>query len=75
MRGSRKFCQRVSNFDNFFKKFMKGGRIQIPPISGPSSACHRNAISMAFPWRADYGPTLNDGLVACDFSEDPDQYC
>ena len=32
MRGSRKFSQRVSNFDNvffFFFFFMKGGRIQI----------------------------------------------
>ena len=31
---------------------------------------------MAFCWRADSGPTLNvTGLVACDFTEDPDQYC
>ena len=25
--------------------------------------------------RADNGPTLNAGLVACDFSGDLDQYC
>ena len=40
-----------------------------------SSARQRNAIEMAFRWRADDGPTLNAGLVACDFSGDPDQYC
>ena len=33
-------------------------------ISGPSSAHQRNAIKMAFRWRADDGPTLNAGLVA-----------
>ena len=32
--------------------------------SGPSSARKRTAISMAFRWRADDGPTLNAGLVA-----------
>ena len=31
--------------------------------SGPSSAHQRNAIQMAFHWRADDGPTLNAGLV------------
>ena len=31
MRGSRKFCQRGSNFDNnFFFKLMRDGRIQVP---------------------------------------------
>ena len=30
--------------------------------SGPSSARQRNAIEMAFHWRADDGPTLNAGL-------------
>ena len=29
MRGSRKFCQRGSNFDNIFF-LMRGGRIQVP---------------------------------------------
>ena len=33
-------------------------------ISGPSLAQQRNAIKMAFHWRADDGPTLNAGLVA-----------
>ena len=33
-------------------------------ISGPSTTRNRNA--MAFRWRADDGPTLNAGLVACD---------
>ena len=32
--------------------------------SGPSSARQRNAIEMAFRWRADNGQTLNAGLVA-----------
>ena len=32
--------------------------------SGPSSARQRNAIIMAFRWRADDGPTLNAGLLA-----------
>ena len=36
-------------------------------ISGPSSACQRNAILMAFRWRADDGPILNAGLVAMYF--------
>ena len=37
----------------------------------------RNAIFMAFCWRADAGQKLNAGLVAffCDFSGNPDQYC
>ena len=33
----------------------------------PSSARQRNAIVMAFRWRADDGPTLNAGLVALWF--------
>ena len=33
-------------------------------INGPSSARQRNAIEMAFRWRADDGPTLNAGWVA-----------
>ena len=36
-------------------------------ISGPSSARQRNAISMAFRWRADDDPTFNAGLVALSF--------
>ena len=33
-------------------------------ISGPSSARKRNAIKIAFRWRADDGPTLNAGSIA-----------
>ena len=33
-------------------------------ISGPTLARQRNDILMAVRWRADNGPTLNDGLVA-----------
>ena len=63
MRGSRKFCQRRSTFDNaFFFSLMRGGMIQIPLLPG-----HLNGVC----WRADDGPTLK----LCDFSGDPDQYC
>ena len=63
MRGSRKFCQRGSKFDNFF---LVDEMIEDPnmTINGPSSTRQRNAIEMAFRWRADAGPTLNAGLVA-----------
>ena len=43
--------------------------------SGTLLARHRNAIPMAFRWRADNGPPLNAGLVALRFLGDPDQYC
>ena len=61
--GSRKFCQRGSTFD---KLFLVHEGIGDPntAINGPSSARQRNAIEMAFRWRADDGPTLNDVLVA-----------
>ena len=36
-------------------------------ISGSSSTRKRNAIYMAFRWRADGGPKLNAGLVALWF--------
>ena len=79
MRGSRKFCQRGSNFDNVFLFFLhvidEGREDPITTISGLSSARQRNAIKMAFHWRADDGPTLNAGLVALYFLGDPDQYC
>ena len=42
---------------------------------GPSSARQRNAIEMAFRWRADNGPPLNARLVALCFIGVPDQYC
>ena len=63
MRGSRKFCQRGSKFDNIFL-IDKGIEDTNTAINGPSSARQRNAIKMAFRWRADDGPTLNAGLVA-----------
>ena len=67
----RKVLSKGSNFDNVF--LVEEGR-EDPNItkSGPSSACQRNAISMAFRWQADDGPPLYAGLVA---SGDPDQYC
>ena len=57
MRGSRKFCQRVSKFDNVF--FFVDDGIEDPNFTtnGPSSARQRNAILMTFRWRADDGPT------------------
>ena len=56
MRGSRKFCQRGSNFDNVFYSWWEEPNAT---ISGPSSARQRNAIK----W-SDYGPTLNASLLA-----------
>ena len=44
-------------------------------VRGPSSASQRNAISMAFRWRAADGTTLNDGLGSSVILGDPDQYC
>ena len=65
MRGSRKFCQRGSKFEVFFAFLVDEG-IEDPntAINGPLLAHQRNAISMAFRWRADDGPPLNAGLVA-----------
>ena len=63
MRGSRKFCQRESNYDNVF---LVDDAKEDPntTISGPSSARQRNAIQMAFRWPVDYGPTLIDCFTA-----------
>ena len=46
--------------------FLVDGGIEDPntAINGPPSASQQNAIEMAFPWRADAGPTLNAGLVS-----------
>ena len=63
MQGSRKFFQRGSNFDYVFLVDEARGDSNTT-ISEPSSARQRNAIEMAFRWRADGGPTLNAGLVA-----------
>ena len=56
-------------------KLMRGERIQIPLLSGPSSAASETPFMfyMAFPWRADGDLTLNAGLVASWFG-DLDQY-
>ena len=61
MGGSRKFCQRGSKFDFFFFFFLLVGEwIEDPntAIDRPTSAHQRNAISMAFRWRADDDPIL-----------------
>ena len=75
MRGSRRFCQWGSKFENFFLFLVDWG-IEDPntAINGPSSTRQQNAIEMGFCWRADGGPTLNAGLVACGFTGDPAQY-
>ena len=77
MRGSRKFCQIGSIFENLF--FLFFFRDPSTTMSGPSSARQRNAAIigppakrhymhyMAFRWRADDGPTLKAGLVAAIF--------
>ena len=76
MRGSRKFCQRGFNSDIFFFFFLllvdEGRDDHYTTKNGPSSAYQRNAIEMAFRWRADDGPTLNAGLV---FRGSGVQYC
>ena len=41
--------------------FDEGKNYSNTTISGPSTARQRNAIQMAFRWRADDGPTLNAG--------------
>ena len=46
MRGSRKFCQRGSNFDNVF--FDEGRKDPSTTIRGSSSARQRNAIKLRF---------------------------
>ena len=71
IRGSRKFCQRgTNNTDTFlfyyFSSRWDGERIE-------SSVRQRNAIEMAFRWRADNGQSLNAGLVALFVLGDPDQ--
>ena len=67
MRGSRKFCQRGSQFDNFFLS-LREERL---------SKYHYKRtiiIKIAFHWRTDDVQTLNAGFVAFDFSKDLDQY-
>ena len=59
----QKVLSKGSTFDKFF---LVDEGIENPNITiiGPSSVRQRNAIQMAFRWRADVGPTLNAGLVA-----------
>ena len=70
MRGSRKFCQSGSKFDNvffcfvLFCSFNEGIEDPNANINGTSSARQRHAILMAFRWRADDCLTLNAGFVA-----------
>ena len=61
MRGSRKFCQRGSKFDNFFFSWW-GIEDPNTAVNGQSSARQRNAIAMAFRWRPD-----DDWLGSFDF--------
>ena len=62
------FARGVQLWQGFFRVvlsfFRWGERIQNSTKSGPPPARHRNAIEMAFHYRADDGPTLNAGLVA-----------
>ena len=62
MRGSRKFLTEGFTFDNVL--VVEGREDLNTTVSGPSSIHQRNAIYMAFRWRADDGLTLNVGLVA-----------
>ena len=62
MRGSRKFCQRGSNFDKVFFFFhfqfdKKGGRIQIPLLAGhprPVSETHFKCRFAGVPMKAQH---------------------
>ena len=70
MRGSRKFYAWIQEvlsegvqLSNFFL-VDEWREDQNSTIRGSLSACYRNPILMAFPWRADDGKILNAGLVA-----------
>ena len=67
MRGSKKFCQRGSKFDNVSLFLVELIEDPNTAINGPSLARQRNAILMAFRWQADDGLTLNAGLAALWF--------
>ena len=54
--------RRGPNLITFFK-LMGGIEVSDAATNGPTSAHQRNAIEMAFRWRADAGPILNAGLV------------
>ena len=67
MRGSRKFCHRggptLTTFFCFDFLVDEGKKDPDTTISGPSSARQRNAIDMAFHWRAVNDPALNAVFV------------
>ena len=70
MRRSRKFCQRGSNFNKiffnftfFFNFFIFLADEELGDSNTTKAGHHRPASETAFYWRADGGPTLNDGLV------------
>ena len=64
----KKFCQRGSNFNFLFFYFFDERRNDSNnTISGPSTGRQRNAIQMAFRWRADGGPTLMLACKLCGF--------
>ena len=59
LRGSRKFVGGGPTQKTFFFSVEGVRDDSNTTISGPSSAHQRNAIEMAFRWRADDGLTLN----------------
>ena len=73
MHESREFCQRGSNFDNFFFKLMRGGRIQVPLKAGhhcTASETPLNGVLQAcWCW-----PNIECWLGTCDFSGNSDLY-
>ena len=52
------------------RKFVRGGPTLTTFLLANEGSEKKRAI---IGWRADDGPILNTGLVACDFSGDPDQ--
>ena len=64
MLGSRNFVRGGPTLTFFFLLVDEWWEDPNTTRSGPSLACQRNAIEMAFHRRADDGPTLNAGSVA-----------
>ena len=58
------FVRGGPTFTTFFFQFDEGRKGPNTSNSGQSTARQRNAILMAFRWRADDGQTVNAGLVA-----------